>query len=61
MNDSMDAYLDYLKARIDKLVGKGKFKEVDFAQAEYNRALDFARRNGQTVRYALGAKEENAR
>lgn len=43
----MDAYLDYLRERIEKL-RPNSVKDVQYALAEYNRALDFARSNNLT-------------
>lgn len=45
----MDEYLDYLSERIEKLRSKD-WTQVGQALAEYNRALDFARRKGLTSR-----------
>lgn len=59
----MDSYLDYLKDRVAKLKLKSYSAEIRYAEAEYNRALDFARRNGLTERYlsadAAKAKREH--
>lgn len=57
MNDSMDGYLSYLKGRIEKLKAKD-YTKLDAARAEFNRALDYARRNGQTIRFADRSKED---
>lgn len=48
----MDSYLDYLRDRIDGLMSKPSWQvdKLAAARAEYNRALDFARRNGLTER-----------
>lgn len=51
MNDSMDGYLSYLKDRIAQLERKD-YTKLPAARAEFNRALDYARRNGQTIRFA---------
>lgn len=51
MNDSMDGYLSYLKDRIAQLESKD-YTKLPAARAEFNRALDYARRNGQTIRFA---------
>lgn len=56
MNDSMDGYLQYLKGRIVELERKD-WTKLPAARAEFNRALDYARRNGQTVSFALASKE----
>ena len=51
MNDSMDGYLSYLKGRIAELERKD-WTKLSAARAEFNRALDYARRHGQTIRFA---------
>lgn len=51
MKDSMDGYLSYLKDRIAQLESKD-YTKLPAARAEFNRALDYARRNGQTIRFA---------
>lgn len=56
---SMDPYLDYLKARIAKVEHKGQWDDLPAARAEYNRALDFARNNDMTQRYALDATKKD--
>lgn len=55
MTSAMDGYLDYLRARIEKL-RRGPWKGsqgIRMAEAEYNRALDYARRHNLTDRYRL--------
>lgn len=51
MNDSMDGYLQYLKDRIAQFERKD-WTRLPAARAEFNRALDYARRHGQTIRFA---------
>jgi len=60
---SMDPYLSYLKARVAEVKRKRPNSEWHFAEAEFNRALDFARRNDLTESYltpeAAKAKREH--
>lgn len=51
MNDSMDGYLRYLKGRIAEIERKD-FTKLPAARAEFNRALDYARRHGLTIHFA---------
>jgi hypothetical protein len=53
MTDAMDPYLRYLKERLDAANSKGAPKERAAALAEFNRALAFARRQGQTIVFAI--------
>ncbi len=52
----MDGYLSYLKDRVARLERKD-YTKLPAARAEFNRALDYARRNGQTIRFADHSKE----
>jgi len=47
----MDSYLDYLKSRVAEVKRKRPVVEWRFAEAELNRALDYARKHGLTERY----------
>lgn len=56
-DSSMDAYLTYLKGRIKKFESKAALSELAAARAEFNRALAFARRHGQTIKYSAPVVE----
>lgn len=47
----MDSYLDYLKKRVAEVKRKRPVVEWRFAEAEFNRALEYARKHGLTERY----------